>query len=229
MLFIDFSSAFNTIIPQQLVRKLLLLGLGTPTCNWILDFLKERAQSVRIGSRTSGSITLSTGAPQGCVLSPLLFTLLTHDCTTKFGSNLIVKFADDTMVVGLISGDNEARYREEVELLLGWCHNNNLCLNVDKTQEMVVDFRRRQADHLPLFISGSEVERVRSTKFLGLHISDDLTWSINTSTVMKKAQKRLHFLQRLKRARLPPSILTIFYRGAVENILTYCITVWFGN
>nr|XP_055074620.1 uncharacterized protein LOC129454148 [Misgurnus anguillicaudatus] len=91
MLFIDFSSAFNTIIPQQLFSKLRLLGISTPTCNWILDFLIERTQSVRIGSRTSGSITLSTGAPQGCVLSPLLFTLLTHDCTAKFDTNLIIK------------------------------------------------------------------------------------------------------------------------------------------
>ncbi|KAK3535967.1 hypothetical protein QTP70_022858 [Hemibagrus guttatus] len=39
MLFIDFSSAFNTIIPQHLIEKLRLLGLNTSLCNWILDFL----------------------------------------------------------------------------------------------------------------------------------------------------------------------------------------------
>ncbi|XP_073670671.1 uncharacterized protein [Paramisgurnus dabryanus] len=147
--------------------------------------------------------------------------------STKFEFNLIIKFADDTTVVGLISG--EARYREEVELLLGWCKNNNLSLNVDKIQEMVVDFRRMQSEHRPLSIGGSEVERVRSTKFLGLHISDDLIWSVNTGTILKKAQQRLHFLWRLKRARLPSPILKTFYRGTVENIMTYCITVWFGN
>ncbi|KAK3553668.1 hypothetical protein QTP70_006876 [Hemibagrus guttatus] len=94
MLFIDFSSAFNTIIPQHLIEKLSLLGLNTSLCNWIVDFLNGRLQSVRIESTT----TLSTGAPQGCVLSPLLFTLLTHDCATMYSPNHIVKFADDTIV-----------------------------------------------------------------------------------------------------------------------------------
>ncbi len=42
MLFIDFSSAFNTIIPQQLINKLNLLGLNNSLCNWILDFLTGR-------------------------------------------------------------------------------------------------------------------------------------------------------------------------------------------
>ncbi len=96
MLFIDWSSAFNTIIPQQLILKLNLLGLNTSLCNWILDFLTARPQSVRVGRNTSSTTTLSTGAPQGCVLSPLLFTLLTHNCTAKSSSNHIIKLADDT-------------------------------------------------------------------------------------------------------------------------------------
>ncbi len=110
MLFIDFSSTFNTIIPQQLINKLNLLGLNNSLCNWILDFLTGRPQSVCVGHNTSSTTTLSTGAPQGCVLSRLLFTLLTHDCTAKFSSNHIIKFADDTTVVGLIS-NNDALQR----------------------------------------------------------------------------------------------------------------------
>ncbi|KAK3562661.1 hypothetical protein QTP86_004085 [Hemibagrus guttatus] len=79
MLFTDFSSAFNTIIPQHLIEKPSLLGLNTSLCNWILDFLTGRPQSGRIRNSISSTTTLSTGAPQGCVLSPLLFTLLTHN------------------------------------------------------------------------------------------------------------------------------------------------------
>ncbi len=44
MLFIDFSSAFNKIIPQQLTHKLVQLGLNTSLCNWLLDFLTGRPQ-----------------------------------------------------------------------------------------------------------------------------------------------------------------------------------------
>ncbi|KAK3521337.1 hypothetical protein QTP70_003459 [Hemibagrus guttatus] len=58
MLFIDFSSAFKTIIPQHLIEKLSLLGLNTSLCNWILDFLTGRAQSVWIGNSFSSTTTL---------------------------------------------------------------------------------------------------------------------------------------------------------------------------
>ncbi len=111
MLFIDFSSAFNTIIPQQLINTLNLPGLNNSLCNWIQEFLTGRPQSVRVGHNTSSTTTRSTGAPQGCVLSPLFFTLLTHDCTAKFSSNHIIKFADDTSVVGLISNNDETLQR----------------------------------------------------------------------------------------------------------------------
>ncbi|KAK3533172.1 hypothetical protein QTP70_012425 [Hemibagrus guttatus] len=141
MLFIDFSSAFNTIIPQHLSEKLSLLGINSSLCYWILDFLTGRPQSVRIGNSTSSTTTLNTGAPQSCVLSPLLFTLLTHNCAAMHSSNHI-KFADDTTVVGLISKNDESAYREEVQRLTAWCKDNNLSLNVEKTKEMVVDFRR---------------------------------------------------------------------------------------
>ncbi len=46
LLFIDFSSAFNTIIPQQLIHKLVQLGLNMSLCNWLLDFLTGRPQAV---------------------------------------------------------------------------------------------------------------------------------------------------------------------------------------
>ncbi len=81
MLFMDYSLAFNTIVPATLVAKLQTLGLNRSLCSWILDFLTGRSQVVRMGNNTSSPLTLNTGALQGCVLSPLLYSLYTHDCT----------------------------------------------------------------------------------------------------------------------------------------------------
>ncbi len=75
MLFVDYSSAFNTIVPATLVAKLQTLGLNRSLCSWILDFLTGRSQVVRMGNNTSSPLILNTGAPQGCVLSPLLYSL----------------------------------------------------------------------------------------------------------------------------------------------------------
>ncbi|KAK3531070.1 hypothetical protein QTP70_009446 [Hemibagrus guttatus] len=94
---------------------------------------------------------------------------------------------------------------------------------------MVVDFRRAQSDHSSLNINRSNVEIVKSTKFLGVHLVEDLTWLLNTSSITKKAQQHLYFLRRLRKAYLPPPILTTFYRGTIESILSSCITAWFGN
>lgn len=110
------------------------------------------------------------------MLSPLLFTLLTHDCTPSHSSNRFIKFADDTTVVGHISNNDEAYCWSEVKHLAEWCSNNNLSLNVEKTKEIITDFRRAHTLHTPLTINGAPV-RVRSTKFLGVYISEDLSWS----------------------------------------------------
>ena len=112
MLFIYYSTAFNTIVPSKLIIKLVALGLNPALCNWVLG----RPQVGKVGN-ISTLLTLNTGAPQGCVLNPLLYSLFTHDCVAMHASKSIIKFADDTTVVGLITNNDETAYREEVRAL----------------------------------------------------------------------------------------------------------------
>ncbi len=78
ILFVDFSSAFDSIMPDLLSDKLTQLSVPTSICQWIISFLTDRQQLVRLGKLTSRTLIISTGAPQGCVLSPLLFSLYTR-------------------------------------------------------------------------------------------------------------------------------------------------------
>ena len=75
-------------------------------------------------------------------------------------------------MVGLITDNDETAYREEVRDLAGWCQNNNLYLNVIKTEEMIVDYRKIRTEHTPILIDGAVVEQVESFKFLGVHITN---------------------------------------------------------
>ncbi|KAL0150804.1 hypothetical protein M9458_053886 [Cirrhinus mrigala] len=230
MLFIDYSSAFNTIIPSTLTTKLEHLGLSSSLCQWICNFLTGRPQAVRMGGHLSASLTLSTGAPQGCVLSPLLYSLYTYDCVATTSSTTIIKFADDTVVVGLISDNNETAYLKEIRNLENWCQRNNLLLNVSKTKELIVDFSTKQErNYQTPIINESPVERVNSFKYLGVHITQDLSWSWHINTVVKKARQRLYHLRRLRDFRLPSKVLRNFYSCTIESILTGNILTWFGN
>ncbi|KAI4876984.1 hypothetical protein NFI96_002431 [Prochilodus magdalenae] len=186
-------SAFNTIVSSKLDIKLRDLGLNSSLCSWILNFLTDRRQVVKLAGITSSSMTLSTGAPQGCVLSPLLYSL------------------------------------EEVSFLTHWCWENNLSLNVNKTKELIVDFRKQERVHTPITINGAAVERVSSFKFLCVHITEELTWTEHTTQVVKKAQQRLFFLRWLKRFGMDPRILRTFYTCTVESILTGSITTWYES
>ncbi|KAK1793659.1 hypothetical protein P4O66_012026, partial [Electrophorus voltai] len=168
---------------------------------------REGPQSVRVGNCASSTLTLSTGAPQGCVLSPLLYSLYTHDCTATSSSTIIVKFADNTVIMGLISDNDERAYLEEIKHLENWCQENNLLLNVSKTKELIVDCSKKQ-------------ER---------HYQPDLSWSHHTNSLAKKACQRLYHLRRLRDFRLPSKVLRNFYTCTIESILTGNITVWFGN
>ena len=144
-------------------------------------------------------------------------------------SVLVLKFSDDTTVEGLISNDDESVYREEVGRLVDWCSSNNLELNVAKTKEMVIDFRKNKLPLTPLEINGELVEQVDSFRFLGTVISSDLSWDQNTEPIVKKCQQRLHFLRQLKKFRLNQAILVQFYRATVESILCFSVTVWFSG
>ncbi|KAI4873820.1 hypothetical protein NFI96_014419, partial [Prochilodus magdalenae] len=122
-----------------------------------------QAEHTGNSEHTSPSLTLSTGCPQGIVLSPLLYTLYTHDCTTTHSSNTIIKFADETTTIGNIIDDDEGPYREEVQLLTEWCAANNLSLNVSKTKELIIDFRKGGRTHTPLNTGGTRQAKKRAS------------------------------------------------------------------
>jgi hypothetical protein len=126
---------------------------------FILEFLTDCPEVVKVGNNTSATLILNKMSPQGCVHSPLLYSLFTHDSVAKHDSNTIIKLADDTTVVGLITDNNETTYREEVRDMAVWCQDNNLSLNVSKTKEMIVDYGKRRTENAPIHINGALLER----------------------------------------------------------------------
>uniref|UniRef100_A0AAV2J000 SCAN box domain-containing protein n=1 Tax=Knipowitschia caucasica TaxID=637954 RepID=A0AAV2J000_KNICA len=149
----------------------------------------------------------------------------------------LIKFADDTTLIGLISNNDESAYRREVDRLVSWCSGNNLELNAQKTVEMIVDFRKSTVPPPPPSVMDSPITSVESFRFLGTTITQDLKWEPTISSLIKKAQQRMYFLRQLRKAKLPAQMLVQFYTAIIESILTSSvtssvtssITVWFAG
>ena len=227
ILFVDFSSAFNTIQPHLLMRKLFDFGVNTNLIRWIKEFMVNRTQYVSVNGIHSAILPMSTGAPQGCVLSPLLFILYTNDCQLS-NDVFTVKFADDAAVTGLIS-NSEFSYRQGIDRFLSWCKDNFLVLNVKKTKEMIIDFRRNKNTLQPLTLENEEIERVDHYKYLGVMIDSKLSFSKHVDYIYKKGQQRLYFLRRLRNFSIDKSIMTVFYQTFIQSVLTYNFLGWYGG
>ncbi len=93
IMFFDLSSAFNTIWPLLLEGKPLRARVDCHLATWIINYLSDRPLYLRLQNCVSDMVVCSTGAPQGTVLAPFLFTLYTSDFrynSIQFNSSLFV-------------------------------------------------------------------------------------------------------------------------------------------
>lgn len=118
----------------------------------------------------------------------------------------------------------------EVNHLEDWCRDSSLPLNVSKTKGLIVDYsRKQQRNYKPPRISGTKVERLESFQYLGVNITDDLSWSYHINTLVTKTQQHLYHLRRLRDFKLPLNVLWNFYTCTIENVLAGGITTWMGS
>ncbi|KAM4739242.1 uncharacterized protein FYW61_003791 isoform 2-T2 [Anableps anableps] len=97
---------------------------------------------------------------------------------------------------GMHHNNDESKYREEVEHLMQWCRKNNLCINVKKTKEIVMDFRRDKRPLLPLYIGRAPVEVVSTYSSSGMHHNNDVVlWFTFVSgfSMAQQAEVQAHF------------------------------------
>lgn len=227
VLFIDYTSAFNTMQIHLLLERLLVLGVNGGIVHWIKNFLTNRPQRVCARGFKSDIISLNTGAPQGCVLSPLLFSVYTSGIRVQHENYKLYKYADDMALVALLWKDCvHFEYEEQVLKLEKWCEESSLLINVSKTKELILNHSEPLTE---IMLCDQTVEIVKTFKYLGIMIDCKLNFSDNVALICKKANQRLFLLRKLKEFCVSKAVLQRVYTGLIESVLGYNITVWFGR
>ena len=102
VVYLDFKKAFDTVPHVRLKNKMEALGIKGQLLEWIVEWLRDRKQRVVLKGKQSKWEQVISGVPQGSVLGPLLFTIYINDIDEGI-VNRILKFADDTKVVGRVT------------------------------------------------------------------------------------------------------------------------------
>ena len=227
-LFLDFTSAFNTIQPELLLTKMVQLQVNPYLIHWYYSFLTDRVQLVRVNQTTSTPITTNIGSPQGSVSSPFLFTIYTDDCRAVGPNTFIIKFSDDTTLLSLLdSKDNPSIHQERTDSVVQWCEENALIINAGKTKEIIFGVKESEYPP-PVTIQKAQIEQGSAYKYLGIQMDTALSWSAHIDFICKKVQQRIYFLRRLRSFGANKTILLLFFQSIVQSVMLYGCCAWYS-
>jgi len=179
--------------------------------NWLLSFLTDRSQFVKVNDCVSTSCTINAGAPQGTRAGPNCFKVLIKDLTFD---RPYIKYVDDVTVVSASVDPLDCGMQCTFGYLLKWCDSNSMRLNVKKTK-MVLGFgsKCKLVACPPLKSPSGLIEQVSEFKILGVMLSADLAWSRHVNFIVSKASKRLFAICQLARCVL---LIVILYQSIVR-------------
>ena len=197
----DLSSAFDTLDIQLFLQKLTIYGADHITQEWFKSFLSNRTQRVRVGSAISPPLTLTSGVPQGGILSPMIFTIYTADMETWLETSKLFNYADDTTTDNKSKNPMEikSRLEEDAHNVLSYMASNGLVANKAKTEFLVLnEISNHTTDLSSILVGGAAVNRTTHTKLLGIVIEDSQEWSHHFKSLQSSLNSRLFIIRRIK-------------------------------
>ena len=136
-------------------------------------------------------------------------------------------YADDILLHKPIGRDctlDVTNVQRDIDSVTAWVNLSGLCLNTQKTKFLLVS-RLRHPPPIELRVDGTIISRVPSVTYLGVSISNDLSWAAHIDSVCCKAKRQIGMLYRHFYAG-SPSCKAQLYKSLVLPILDYCSSLW---
>ena len=237
--FIDFSKAFDSVWRIGLWSKLLETNINGKFLLLIRNMYKDIKSCISSENDMSDFFSCNCGVRQGENLSPILFSLFLNDLEDflnkqgneglKFENpdlNIILKilvllYADDTVLIA----DQPQKLQLCLNSFDNYCKTWKLHINLEKTKVMI--FGSRSKSRHTFHINNSQIEIVKSYKYLGTYFTNSGNFLVNRKHLAEQAKKALfYFYKRINNLNLPPDLIFKLFDNTISPILLYNSEIW---
>ena len=249
----DWSGAFDRVDPTEVAIKLVKVGIRSSLVKVLIDFLNERKMIVKMNGKTSSTLDLIGGGPQGSIIGQLLYIIASDDVAEDTAEEEKFKYIDDLSLVdaittknNLVQYDVNRRVPNDVateqlflptvafksqarnENISKWTCENKMKLNTEKSNYMVIT-RKKETFATRLKLDDKTVERQTQIRHLGVWLSENMSWDKNISEICKKAYARIRMLSKLKYVGTTQKDLVLLYCLHIRSITEYCSTAFHSS
>ena len=226
LVYVDFRKAFDVINHNLLLKKLSVYGASPDSVAWFRSYLEERRQFVKLGHITSEPRPVGQGAPQGSILSPVLFLLFVNVMPLHVNNSAIDIYADDTTLPLSANWNNITSLTQalsyDLENMEKWSTENKMYLNTEKTKALLVTGTRLQhklseeTATIKLRLDAKNIDQLSHHKLLGLIIDKDLSFEAHMDELCKKLSKGLGLwtYKSLSQAKTQVNFLSYHYKAS---------------
>ena len=221
---LDFSKVFDKVPHSRLMSKLNYYDIRSRTHNWVESFLNDRQQCVVLDGCSSSTVSVLSGVPQDTVLGPTLFLIFINDLP-EYVSSSVRLFADDCVLYREIRNVQDAIIlQNDLKALHHWEQQWLMKDNAGKC--FILNITRKRNPKLnKYYLHNTVLQTVKNTTYLGIEISNDLSWTPHIDKITKKANKSLGFIKRNIKTN-NSNVKALPYSSLVRPHLEYSCQIW---